>query len=667
MKKLLFALVAAAALLVGCQPKPVLVSNITLSQTTGSIVEGETLHLSAIVSPKEASNPELTWSSSNTSVATVNGSGDITAVAPGSAKITAAAVDGSGVTASCEITVVKKVIPVSKIDLNETAYTLKKDETLQLTAVITPNDATYQTVTWTSDNPDVASVDATGKVTALKSGTANIVAAATDESGVKSAACAITVVEPKPMYLHHEHWITRAGKSLQQDVWYGSVDTYADREEVTGATWTSANPSVATVDERGNVTGVAEGKTTITVTDALGTSLSFPVTVLPATSNRDYDYNHGIPLLDVKAFATDEAIAADSKAKGLYSQATKFLGDGYVSGTQCYHAKDFTRGYNDDGVTLKNTYLIAQARFDDVDVSGIQNPALFIRIYFSNLSPVHLDGIASEIELSSSFGADAEEIAWKGGHVFTNWPGHEASAKLELKEGWNNIVLPFDITVPNGQLRKNHINWFRMFCNPAAENNMSGKDLEIAIDQLRIIDWTELDNCDNFDMWFDRCHWLNTTNALDYVQEEGVIAADHHLMTGPCSNFRLEMWPGYEFAVPANKTMDDMKLTFKFWTDDAEFFNQWISFRVEICSQFTPEDNGWFPFFDPGKDETRSHFVNGWNTVSFNFSDVNKKGAADERLIKYIRFIFTPMVVNGAYAPVKFVSYKIDDFRIEQK
>lgn len=73
MKKILFALVAAAALLVGCQPKPVLVSKITLSQTTGSVVEGETLKLSAIVTPKEASNPELTWSSSNTSAATVTG------------------------------------------------------------------------------------------------------------------------------------------------------------------------------------------------------------------------------------------------------------------------------------------------------------------------------------------------------------------------------------------------------------------------------------------------------------------------------------------------------------------------------------------------------------------------------------------------------------------
>ena len=57
MKKILFALVAAAALLVGCQPKPVLVSKITLSQTTGSVVEGETLKLSAIVTPSTVHTP----------------------------------------------------------------------------------------------------------------------------------------------------------------------------------------------------------------------------------------------------------------------------------------------------------------------------------------------------------------------------------------------------------------------------------------------------------------------------------------------------------------------------------------------------------------------------------------------------------------------------------
>ena len=174
MKKILFALVAAAALLVGCQPKPVMVDKIALSSNTLSMVEGDTQHLSAIVSPKEATNPEVTWSSDNTSVATVTGSGDVTAVAPGEAKITVKAVDGSGVSATCVVTVVKKVIPVTKIELNEKTLSLKKDETAQLTAVISPSDATYQNVTWASDNTDVATVDATGKVTAVAAGTANI-------------------------------------------------------------------------------------------------------------------------------------------------------------------------------------------------------------------------------------------------------------------------------------------------------------------------------------------------------------------------------------------------------------------------------------------------------------------------------------------------------------
>ena len=293
MKKILFALVAAAVLLVGCEPKPVLVTNITLSQTTGSIVEGESLHISAIVSPKEASNPTLTWSSSNNSVATVNASGDVTAIAPGDVKITASATDGSNVSASCDLTVVKKVILVTAIDLNEKTARIKAGESVQLTAVVSPTDATYQTVTWASDKTDVATVDATGKVTAVKAGTANITAAATDESGVKSAACVVTVYEPKPMFAKFQDMVIRQGQEYtNQAVWYGTVDAYADREDVPTSTWTSDNESIVAAST-GSIKGVAAGKANVTIADPDGNKIVIPVEVL-APTNKDYDYNYGI-------------------------------------------------------------------------------------------------------------------------------------------------------------------------------------------------------------------------------------------------------------------------------------------------------------------------------------------------------------------------------------
>ena len=87
-------------------PKPVKVSGIILNQTSLTMTsKGQTASLTATVSPANAANKSLTWSSSNSSVATVNANGTVTAVANGTADITATAADGSGVSAKCSVTV----------------------------------------------------------------------------------------------------------------------------------------------------------------------------------------------------------------------------------------------------------------------------------------------------------------------------------------------------------------------------------------------------------------------------------------------------------------------------------------------------------------------------------------------------------------------------------
>ena len=87
-------------------PKPVKVSSITLSQTSLTMTsKGQTASLTATVSPGNAANKSITWSSSNSSVATVNANGTVTAIANGTADITATAADGSGVSAKCSVTV----------------------------------------------------------------------------------------------------------------------------------------------------------------------------------------------------------------------------------------------------------------------------------------------------------------------------------------------------------------------------------------------------------------------------------------------------------------------------------------------------------------------------------------------------------------------------------
>ena len=182
-----------ASCVVTVEKKVVAVSSITLSQTTATMTEGETMSLTATVTPDDATNKAVTWSSSNASVATVDANGKVTAKAAGTATITATANDGSDVKASCKVTVEKKVVAVSSITLSQTTATMTEGETMSLTATVTPDDATNKAVTWSSSNTSVATVDANGKVTAIAPGTATITAMANDGSGA-SATCKVMVV-----------------------------------------------------------------------------------------------------------------------------------------------------------------------------------------------------------------------------------------------------------------------------------------------------------------------------------------------------------------------------------------------------------------------------------------------------------------------------------------
>ena len=656
MKKILFALVAAAVLLVGCEPKPVLVTNITLSQTTGSIVEGESLHISAIVSPKEASNPTLTWSSSNNSVATVNASGDVTAIAPGDVKITASATDGSNVSASCDLTVVKKVILVTAIDLNEKTARIKAGESVQLTAVVSPTDATYQTVTWASDKTDVATVDATGKVTAVKAGTANITAAATDESGVKSAACVVTVYEPKPMFAKFQDMVIRQGQEYtNQAVWYGTVDAYADREDVPTSTWTSDNESIVAAST-GSIKGVAAGKANVTIADPDGNKIVIPVEVL-APTNKDYDYNYGIELL------SNKALYDSATGLGWNGNGTRYLGDGYADGTQCYHVKDLHREAADG--TPKTVYLVSQAKFAPVDITAIEHPALYLRLYVSNVDVLRMDTAAAQIELSSN-GADSEEYTWTGGRVFTNWEGQYGEPKFQLKNGWNNIVLPLEYAqLSAGTPRPTAINWFRMYHNPAATYDMTGKDIEFAVDQLRIVDWTEFDTCDNFDQWFDGGTGNNRPCFRAAENKDGhakVFGAVNDLITGPISNFRLKEWPGRVYSLPVNMDSQNAKFTWWFWVDDAAWFNK-CHIKAELSSENVNDAHNWAWGKNPGE----LNLKNGWNEISYDFKDAEDQSGANtkrsDRKINYFRIVVTPM--EGANSSVH--TYYIDDLRVSKK
>ncbi|MBO7510908.1 MAG: Ig-like domain-containing protein, partial [Bacteroidales bacterium] len=235
-----------------------LVSSITLDKTI-TIYNGKAQTLTATVSPSTANNTGVTWTSSNTSVATVSSSGEVTGVSRGTATITATAQDGSGKSASCEVEVKQYV---TGITLNTTDIFLYEGQTSTLSvSSITPDNANDKTYTWSSSRTSVATVSASGVVTAVSKGMTEITATANDGSG-KTASCEVWVLRPVSSITLDKTSITIYNGTTQTLTATVSPSTASN----TSVTWTSSNISVATVSTSGVVTGVARGTATITAT-----------------------------------------------------------------------------------------------------------------------------------------------------------------------------------------------------------------------------------------------------------------------------------------------------------------------------------------------------------------------------------------------------------------
>ncbi len=186
------------AALIYAEPKstspsnPVLATSISLNKTSAELNTGETMQLTATVLPSNATNKTVTWSTSNSSVATVNGDGSVTAKAAGSATITVRTTDGTNLSASCQVTIKEKTVLATSISLNKTSAEINTGETLQLTATVLPSNATNKTVAWSSSNSSVATVYSDGSVKAKAAGSATITVRTTDGTNL-SAYCSVTV------------------------------------------------------------------------------------------------------------------------------------------------------------------------------------------------------------------------------------------------------------------------------------------------------------------------------------------------------------------------------------------------------------------------------------------------------------------------------------------
>ena len=162
------------------------VTSVSLDKTSLELTEGGTGTLIATVEPNNATNKNVTWSTSNASIATVN-NGEVTAVSAGTATITATA---DGKSATCTVTVTAATVPVTGVTMNKTSTSLYVGDTETLTATVAPEGATNKNVTWSTSDASVATVE-NGVVRATGRGTATITVTTAD--GNYTATCTVTV------------------------------------------------------------------------------------------------------------------------------------------------------------------------------------------------------------------------------------------------------------------------------------------------------------------------------------------------------------------------------------------------------------------------------------------------------------------------------------------
>ena len=192
---ILFACLAVVAI-VACEKEgptnnqntPVPVSSVAINPIGPiTLAIGDEVSLTATIAPENATNKQVTWSSDNSSVATVTDGGVVRALAVGTAIITAQA---EGQSAICRINVAESVVEVTSVTVApEGPLTATVGDSITFTATVMPEDATDRVVTWTSSNPELASIDDNGVMSAIAAGHVTIIASA----GTMSASVEVTI------------------------------------------------------------------------------------------------------------------------------------------------------------------------------------------------------------------------------------------------------------------------------------------------------------------------------------------------------------------------------------------------------------------------------------------------------------------------------------------
>lgn len=431
--------------------KSVAVTEVRLDKTATTLVEGDTEELMATVMPENATDKGIEWKSDNESVATVSQTGLVTALKDGSATITVITNDG-GLKATCDVTVNKKIIPVSEIELNKIELTLDEGKEEKLVVTVKPDDATDKSVVWESGNESVATVSQEGLVTAVGEGKATITVKTND--GEFRASCEVTV--KKKVIAVTGVKLSAASMTLRE----GDKGTLTATVEPANATnknvewWTSDLDVVSVTSTSGGSNGYVEargaGKATVTVKTEDGEfSASCEITVekkeVPVTG---IALDQSSLLLPV---GNTYALKAHVQPSNATDQDIKWgsSNGGVATVDQTGKVTAVAAGTVDILATLAGKFARCTVQVDNVKLSMKTSSYMIL----PRSKPINIESnIDANFELDYSklsFSYSDPEVATIGSDLYIETHGKKGTTKVDVlyKYGNGELKTSFTITV----------------------------------------------------------------------------------------------------------------------------------------------------------------------------------------------------------------------------
>lgn len=261
------------------------VISININEGDQTILANQTFQFTVIVQPTEATDANITWNSSNPSAATIDLSGNLTALTEGVTIVTASVLDNPAIESSVQVTV--KITPVESITVTPTNVPLVVNNTLQLMATVYPENATDKSFTFFSTNPTAASVSQTGLVTGLAPGLV-IINVYTPNNVINHSIIYVQNLPVSSVSLNTSTLTMHMGDTVNL-VATVLPDDATDKSIV----WFSSNTQIATVTRDGVVTATGFGSASITAR-AQDQTASANVFVNPTESQESYTFTDTI-------------------------------------------------------------------------------------------------------------------------------------------------------------------------------------------------------------------------------------------------------------------------------------------------------------------------------------------------------------------------------------